>query len=367
MKITDLEVRYIPRDAAASSALVGSQGGGLDYVLVRVLTDEGIDGFGMAWPGRSPRANGLQIVHVLKDLLQGANPLDREQLWQRARTIDRKWGLLPMWAYGPVDVALWDIAGKLTGLPVHRLLGSYRGEVPAYASSMYHDDAQAYVDEALACRELGYRGYKLHPPGSVPNDLTAYRLVREAVGGDFLLMADPVATYDLVQAKRVGRALEELDYYWFEEPIDDTNLYGYRELARTLSIPIAAGESLGGGFAALSAYLMEAAVDILRADVSWKGGITGLTKAAHLCEAFGIRCEIHTAVTPIMEMANLHVACAVSNCEFVEYLFPTDLFGSDLAMPPSPNSAGLVQAPEDPGIGGAIDLVGLWSAGERVS
>lgn len=147
---------------------------------------------------------------------------------------------------------------------------------------------QDYVDEALYYKSKGIKGYKAHPAGPVEFDMKVHAAVREAVGDDFILMTDPVGDYTLDEAIRVGRQLEKLNYKWFEEPFRDFELYKYSELCRALDIPIAATETTRGCHWGVAQVIAQRAADIVRADVSWKDGITGALKIAHLAEAFGL-------------------------------------------------------------------------------
>ena len=195
-------------------------------------------------------------------------------------------------AIGAVDVALWDLAGRATGLPVHRLMGSCRDSVPAYASSAVLESPQAYAEEALAHKEAGWTAYKIHPPAVPELDIEICRTVRETVGGDFRLMLDSTWSYDYPQALRVGRAIQDLDFYWYEDPLADDDLYGYVKLKQVLKIPIMATELPTAGPTSYAPWIMNRATDYLRGDVAIKGGLTGCLKVAHLAEAFRMNYEI---------------------------------------------------------------------------
>lgn len=168
-------------------------------------------------------------------------------------------------------------------------------------------------------------------------------------------MLDPVALYNHQQALRVGRAIEELGFYWYEEPLHDADIHGYIELSRALDIPVLALESLPGGPYGVAEYLTRHAVDMVRSDVSWKNGVTGLLKTAHLCECFGVNCEIHTTCYALLDVANLHVNCAISNCEFAEVLLPAEPFRFGLLDQPVMDADGYLHAPQSPGLGVTID------------
>jgi L-alanine-DL-glutamate epimerase-like enolase superfamily enzyme len=326
-----------------------------EFLVVTLTTDEGLSASMFGFAGRSAEGAGKLIADNLRPFLLGRNPLERERAWHDFRMADRWWGHLPIYAYGPFDTCLWLLSAEAAGQPLFRYLGAYRNEVPTYASSMVLPNANAYGAEALEVKELGLKGYKLHTPGtSFDGDLAAHRLVREAVGPHFTLMSDPVSTFNLEQAIRFGRALERLDYYWFEEPLFDEDTHALRELARTLDIPIVGTEVIAKHPYSVAECISTRVVDRVRADVSWTGGVTGLMKTARLAEAFGVNCEVHTAIFHPLELVNLHCCAAIKNCDFFELLYPIDSFAFGLQVP-LPIENGMARPPERPGLGIELD------------
>ena len=357
MRITDIEisVHSNPHSEMVTSGVKGGRAAH-DVVFLRVKTDEGLEGHAFAWGGRSGHATAHLIASIIRPLLIGQDPIDRELLWQQIRKMDRWWGFLPIYAHGPIDVALWDLGAKAAGLPLYRLLGAYRTKLPAYASSLILPTTDGFVQQAKQYRNMGFNAYKIHPWGDPTRDIEAYRALRSELGSGYVLMTDPVAGYTHQQALRIGRELERLDYYWFEEPLSDYDLYGYQELCRALEIPIAGVESTPGGVFGTTQYLAQRAVDIVRSDVSWKGGVTGLMKTAALCEAFGVNCEIHTTTNALLDLANLHVSCAIRNCEYFEILIPQEPFTFGVKNPIRIDSDGWVHVPNETGLGAEIDF-----------
>ena len=174
--------------------------------------------------------------------------------------------------------------------------------------------------------------------------------MRAAVGPDFPLMADPVIGHDYEEALKVGRELEKLDFLWLEEPVLDVDFNSLRKLREKLDIPIIATEVLAGANYSTAMYIQKDIVDIVRSDVSWRGGISAVMKTAHMAEAFGVRCELHTTIYHALEMVQLHVALAISNCQFFELCYPTEPldFGTKNKLE---IKDGLLQAPKGPGLG----------------
>ena len=218
-------------------------------------------------------------------------------------------------------MCLWDINGKLAGQPIHRLLGTCKDAVPAYSSTAYHATREEYAEEAVRFQQRGWTAHKLHPHGEPRADVEICAAVRDAVGDDMVLMLDSMWAYQYADALRVGRAIEELDFYWYEDPLVEEDLYSYVKLAQKLDIPIMSTEFAPGRFYGMAAWITRYATDILRGDVAVTGGITPLVRQCHLAEGFNMRCEIHHGGNSLNNVANLHVTMAVPNCEYYEF-FP---------------------------------------------
>lgn len=363
MKITDVRVTIY---AHPTPPLHGRLWGPIQEVtLVEVVTDEGIVGVGSARAqgGTGGRAIAESVLKTARPRVLGQDPFEREKIWQALARIERA-GYLPIFATSAIDVALWDIAGQALGQPIWRLLGGYRTSLPAYASSAHLESEDAYLRELEEVRRRGYRAYKLHPFGDPDRDIQLCRAVRAAAGPDFALMLDPGGVYSRDDALRVGRVVQELGFIWYEEPLRDYDFTGYAELARALDIPVQVGEVVPGHAYLATEYILRGAGDHLRADVYWKGGITGVMKMAHLAEAFNMPLELHHAATPLMNWANLHVACAIANCGWFEVLVPEERYDFGLKRYPNPDAEGMVHAPTAPGLGAEIDWE--WIQAHRV-
>lgn len=328
--ITDVEIRACrggdtlnTLDAVSAVQLPG--GSRPDFTVVTLTTSDGVKGTSFGFGALDAKAAAATMSQV-KPFFLGRSPFDAAKNMKEFELFDRRWNHVPIYSYAPFDNACWDIVGKMAHQPVYKLLGAAREKVPLYVSSMFLPSPDEYVAQALAVKAKGYKGYKLHPPGEVTLDIACYRAVREAVGDDFTLMADPVIAYTYEQALKVGRELEKLDYRWLEEPLLDVNFNGLRKLREKLDIPICGTEVLAGAHYTTAHSISEGIVDIVRTDVSWRGGITAVMKAAHVAEAFGVQCELHTTIYHAMEQIQLHPSLALVNCEFFETLFPFDDF-----------------------------------------
>jgi L-alanine-DL-glutamate epimerase-like enolase superfamily enzyme len=357
MRITDVTVTLFAWDdipATTYNAHTGTFGGGSQLGLVRIATDAGVEGHAFLGSSLfSADQDAPSLIKNLKPLLMGENPLDRELLYQRLWRRNR---VTTLRTIGAVDVALWDIAGKVAGLPIHALLGSYRKSVPAYASSQLLPTAEAYAEQALQFQETGWTAYKIHPPTRWQEDIEVCRAVRRAVGDDFRVMLDSTWSYRYDEALRVGRAIEGLGFYWYEDPLADDDLFGCMRLRQKLDIPLMATEYSPGGFTNYVPWILNQATDYLRGDVAVKGGITALIKTAHLAEAFGLNYEVHHGGNSLNNVANLHVIMAIRNCEYFEVLLPEGAQKYGLAEEIEVDGDGLVHAPTEPGLGHAIDF-----------
>ena len=356
MKIEKFETWWVKRNKCLfDEKRKGAANMDWDVVVIQLTTDTGIRGISTALAARSGQVTEAFLHDCIAPVVLGRSPYDHEKIWYELWNIDRHLAFFPVYLPGPVDVALWDICAKAAGLPLYRYLGAFREEMPVYASGLFHQSTDDYVEEALYYKSRGIRCYKAHPPGPVEADLEIHRKLREAVGSDMDLMSDPVAEYTLGEAIRVGRELENLNYVWLEEPFRDFELEKYRQLCAALDLPIAATETTRGCHWGVAQVINQKAADIVRADVSWKCGITGTLKIAHLADSFGMQCEIHTTTMNYMDLVNLHVSCAIRNCKYFEYFVPEEDFQFPMKGKLPIDGSGMITVPDKPGVGAELD------------
>ncbi|HEY65486.1 MAG TPA: racemase [Caldilineae bacterium] len=321
--------------------------------LLRIVTDEGIDGVA---PVSHGRIMADLVKRRLREELVGQDPLMTEWLWHRVWEIDRL-EEFPIYALGVADIALWDIKGKVAGLPLYRLLGGYRDRIPAYASTVTFDSLEEYRRIIELCLEVGYRAFKLHAWGDLRRDAELAHALRRWVGDDIPLMFDASAGWNYQQALWFGRHLEAADYYWYEEPMREFDLYSYAKLCADLDIPILSAETSDGCHWNAADFIQQRAGDMIRTSAHYKGGITGAMKIAHLAESFGMSAQVHGG-----GLANLHLCCAIPNCDFYEDLVISEeqirsRTRGELAI----DSEGCVRVPERPGLGLEVD----WAEVEK--
>ena len=358
MKITDLTI-MLHRWDVPPTTYTDSVGGSRQVGVVTIQTDEGVEGhsfLGSAFQGADEFA--AQVLTRLKPLVVGRNPLDIGAIWLDLWSRNRRVANNSICA---IDVALWDLAGKVAGLPIHRLLGTCREKAPAYASSASMSHPQQYVDEALSFRERGWQAYKIHPVKDPKRDLEICAAVKQAVGDTMVLMLDSMWAYGYEDALKVGLAAQEMGFYWYEDPLAEDDIYGYVKLKQKLNIPILATEYSPGGMFGYTQWIMERATDMLRGDVAVKAGLTPMIKIAHLAEAFRMKCEIHHGGNSLNNVANLHLIMAMPNCEYFEVLLPDEAQKHGLVRDIEVDREGFVHAPTAPGLGYEID----WQLIER--
>jgi len=302
---------------------------------------------------------------MLTGYLIGKNPLEREQIYQ-----DSKRGLrhFDMTGTGPVDIALWDIAGKLFDAPLYRMLGGTRKALPAYASTLHGDEngglgtPQQFANFAQQCKEMGYNAFKIHGWGDGPisREIANVLGVREAVGPEIALMIDPACEYEnFAETLAVGRACDEADFFWFEDPYKDGGVsqFAHRKLRGMIKTPILQTEHIRLLEQHVD-FIVADATDFVRAGAHEDGGVTGTMKIAAATEGFGLDVELH-GPGPV----HRHIMSAIRNTNWYElglihpmvrttkspvYLnYSDDLDAID--------SDGNVYAPEGPGIGVEID------------
>ncbi|MDI2129485.1 enolase C-terminal domain-like protein [Yinghuangia seranimata] len=341
MRITDVTIELVDLPAQPPfrwrAGLPGSEPAVVGGIL-RVHTDEGL--VGEAHTRRGVIVADLVARRIREDLV-GRDPLARELLWERLWELDRI-EEFPIYALGLVDVALWDLAGKATAQPVHRLLGTYREAIPAYASTVTFGSVEEYLDVATQCLELGYVGIKLHAWGNPAADADLCRKLREHVGPDVPLMYDGSAGFDLADSIALGHVLAEAGYIWYEEPMREFSVTAYRRLAERVAVPLLVAETSDGAHMNTGDFIAAGAAGGVRTSAQYKGGITGAMRIAHLADSYQLRAEVHGS-----GVVNAHLCMAIPNTTYYESL----VYTNPVVREPSVGADGLVQAPTAPGVG----------------
>jgi L-alanine-DL-glutamate epimerase-like enolase superfamily enzyme len=341
MKISNVDVFLVDSPAQPSfrwrDGLPGSEPSGIGAWL-RLQTDEDLQG--LAYSHRGVFLKDIVERRLRKELL-GQDPLQREYLWHRMWELDRI-EYFPIYLLGIVDNALWDLAGKVAGLPVWQLLGGYRSQIPAYASTVTFGSIQEFLDVADQCLALGYPAIKLHAWGDARKDAELCLAVRAHVGANVPLMYDGSAGFDLADAIYLGHALSEANYLWYEEPMYEHNIHAYQKLSERVNVPLLVAEVATGSHYTVADFIASGCATFVRTGASFKGGITGAMRVAHLAEAFNLRAEVHG---PTLE--NTHLCMAIRNNTYYESLVMTNPVVREVRV----DNQGLVHAPRQPGLG----------------
>jgi len=331
-----------------------NQSGRSSLALLRIKTDAGIEGNAFLGSATNPaETDAAALIRFLKPVLMGKDPLAREDLHAAMRARQRNMGLRTI---GACDTALWDIAAKAAGMPLYKFLGGGRSAIGAYASSQVLGSPEAYAEEAQKFKADGWKAYKIHPPHPASEDIRVCEAVRKGVGDSYTLMLDSTWSYRYPDALRVGRAIECLNYLWYEDPLNEEDIYAYVKLKQKLDIPILATEYPSGDIGTYAVWLTERATDALRGDIAIKGGLTTMLKTAHLAEAFHMNYEVHHGGNSLNNMAQLHFACAIRNTTYFEVLLPHGAHKYALLDDIAIDKNGLAHCPREPGIGAKINF-----------
>lgn len=331
-----------------------------DIVLVRVEAENGAVGYGETYHALAPTAVAEYVNTTLALLVEGQSAFNTEGIWQRVhhRTV-RSHSLSSgaLIAYSGVDMALWDLKGKILDAPVYALLGGDRKPIPTYSGSitMGFLEPEALIAEVRRIiASGGFNAVKLRIGDTPQADLSRVSAVRAAFGPDLTIMVDANTGYDRVAMYSLLPGLAELDIAWLEEPYPADDIADLAELRHSGAVPVATGENLIGR--SQFAPLLEAqAVDILQPDPSKCGGITELKKIADLAELHHLRLAPHATHSALNYSASLQVLSATSCGYFFESSVPGNPFIEDVIVGDVWPVNGMVIAPEGPGLGVAVD------------
>ena len=322
--------------------------------IIQIMTDDGKVGLGAAYS--NPEVLRLIVERQLKPMLLGCDPMEIDALWEKMYQMTRWYGRKGAgdFGIGGIDIALWDLRGKILGKPVYKLLGGERNSVPAYASGLFwHDDVRDLGREAIRHRDRGFLRVKMRTGCSEEIDMAMIAAVRCAIGAGCDIMVDGSIRFSLEVAERMGRFLTEKKVFWFEEPFPPEEIDNFVSLRQRLNVPLAAGENEFGvqGFREL---FRAKAVDIAQPDASRTGGISECVRIARMAAEFGVQVAPHTWSDAVALTANAHFIAATPNSITVEVDQTGNPFIEDLLAEPLDIEDGLLSFSDRPGLG--IDL-----------
>lgn len=364
VKVYSLEQPLETKSFGFSQAWVTSR----QTTMVVITTDEGIEGYGEAFGPTKVIAQAIETYCAPKVI--GQDPFNTEVIWDsiyRPMRHNSQKGFL-VEAMSGVDIALWDIKGKAAGVPVYKLLGgAFRDRAHVYATGLYRpqadDPTSALVEEALGYKEAGFFAmkYKIGTV-SMEEDLEILAAIRDAIGWDLKLMVDANCAYDASDAIWLAREMDDMDIYWFEEPVPPEDLDGYLEVKNSTTIRIAGGECEATRFG-FKELISRRCVDILQPDVCICGGITEFQKIVAMASAWNMQVIPHVWGTNVSIAAALHCYAAIPNIPG-KINPPEPFFEFDRS--PNPLRAGAtheqfvakdsyIDVPQTPGLGITVD------------
>ena len=298
--------------------------------LVEIETDEGITGWGECFgPGNIALANKYIVEKVIQPLIIGEDPTNKEYIWHKVYNLLRDSGQkgMPIQALSGIDIALWDILAKKAKLPLYQLLGGKtNSKIPVYGYGMMlqkksvEELCELFKKEANQIKEKNFKAMKMKVGLGPKKDLKLVSAVREAIGDDFKLMVDANHAYNKNDALYVGRGLDEMEIYWFEEPVAPEDYDGYKELKERLKTNIAGGEAEFTKYG-WNQLIKNNCIDIAQPEVCGLGGITEYLKVSALAQSNFIPIVNHVWGSALSVAVNLHLLTSLP--DMPGGLFPT--------------------------------------------
>ena len=298
--------------------------------LVEVETDEGITGWGECFgPGNIALANKYIVEKVIQPLIKGDDPLKKEYIWHKVYNLLRDSGQkgMPIQALSGIDIALWDILAKKSNLPLYQLLGGKTNDkIPVYGYGMMlqkktvDELCELFKNEASQIKENNFKAMKMKIGMGPKEDLKLVSAVRDTIGSEFKLMVDANHAYNKNDALYVGKGLDEMNIYWFEEPVAPEDYDGYKELKEKLKTNIAGGEAEFTKYG-WNQLIKNNCIDIAQPEVCGLGGITEYLKVSALAQSNFIPIVNHVWGSALSVAVNLHLLTTLP--DMPGGLFPT--------------------------------------------
>ena len=327
-----------------------------DLVLVKVTSEDGTVGYGEAHHALSPTAIAEIVRFSIAPLLIGADPMNTEAIWDLVfhhQIQTHGAGTAAVIALSGIDIALWDLRGKLLNQPVYRLLCGRQRRIRAYAGglSLGYKPLDELEKEVHQIVQKGYTAIKLRVGQGPKEDAKRVTHIRKTFGDDLDIALDAQTRYHVTDILDVVRYCEENHVYWLEEPFTPDNIDAYRAIKRQTAIPIAAGENHYTKHA-FRDLLKAGAIDILQADCTKAGGITEVNKIADMAAAWHLTLAPHTSQSVLSAAANVHMLCAIPN----GLIFEADLaeinpFRDEISNIPLAVKDGYIEPNDQPGLG----------------
>ena len=363
MKITDVKTIRL-RAAIPTEGQVFSRSGVRNTrstTLIQVETDEGVSGLG------SSSGNGelieFIVARVLKPMLIGMDPTQIDEIWDTAyvRGGHKEFGTrgVGVVALSGVDIALWDILGKVRGAPLYQLLGGkVRDRVPVYATALYPEEPSKVAKRARAFADQGFHGVKIKVGFDLDQDIRIVRAVRQELGKDFIVMTDANQGYSIDVGIKAAQAFADCGAFWLEEPLFVEDIEGHATLREKGRTPIAVGENLQMTYA-FENFILRGAVDFIQPDVARAGGITEIRKITALAAKHNVPLSFHTWGDGVALAASVHLSAALKECIVMELDYTYNPLREELLREPFKVENGCLIPPDKPGLGIELDQEAL--------
>lgn len=363
MKITDIKTIRLRAMVPVEGQVFSRSGirNSRSATLVQIETDEGITGIG------SCSGNGelIEVIidKVLTPLLIGMDPTEIDAIWDKAyfRGGHKEFGTrgVGVVTMSGIDIALWDILGKVRGVPVHDLLGGkVREKVPVYATALYPEQPSKVAKRARGFAEQGFHGVKIKVGFDLDQDIRIVRAVRQELGKDFVVMTDANQGYTLDVALEATDAFADCGAYWLEEPLFVEDIEGHAILRERGKTPVAVGENLNMCYA-FENFIVRGAVDFIQPDVARAGGITEIRKITGMAGKHKVPVSFHTWGDGVALAASVHLAAALQHCIVMELDYTYNPLREELLREPVKIENGYLIPPEKPGLGVELDQQAL--------
>jgi D-galactarolactone cycloisomerase len=295
--------------------------------------------------------------------LIGKDPTQIDEIWDKAyvRGGHKEFGTrgVGVVALSGIDIALWDILGKVRGSPLYQLLGGKcRDKVPVYATALYPEKPSRVARRSRDFAEQGFHGVKIKVGFELEQDIKIVQAVRRELGKDFIVMTDANQGYTVDVALRAAEAFADCGVFWLEEPLFVEDIAGHAELREKGGVPIAVGENLNMCYA-FENFVLRGAVDYLQPDVARAGGITEIIKIAALAAQHGVPISFHTWGDGVALAASVHLSAALQNSVVMELDYTYNPLREELLRQPLAVRNGYLVPPDKPGLGIELNLEAL--------
>jgi D-galactarolactone cycloisomerase len=355
MKITDIKTLRLRANIPTEGQVFSRSGvrNTRATTLIQVETDEGLWGVGSA-SGNGELIEFI-VARVLKPMLVGMDPTAIDEIWDTAyvRGGHKEFGTrgIGVVALSGIDIALWDILGKVRGVPLYQLLGGkVRDRVPVYATALYPEEPSKVARRARAFADQGFKGVKIKVGFDLDQDVRIVRAVRQELGKEFIVMTDANQGYSLDIGVKAAQAFADAGAFWLEEPLFVEDIEGHSILRERGNTPIAVGENLHTTYA-FENFILRGAVDFIQPDVARAGGITEIRKITTLAAKHKVPVSFHTWGDGVALAASIHLSAAFQDCIVMELDYTYNPLREELLRDPFKVEDGYLTPSDKPGLG----------------